>query len=90
MNRVGYENLAENKIITIEDVLKAKPDKTLRAILFAYTVLLVLLYASETWTTTKKEEQKLFTANSGKTKLSNDSDQDGEEKREQNRNGSAI
>ena len=41
----------------IKDVLKTKLDKTLRTNLFNNTVLLAMLYASETWATMKKEEQ---------------------------------
>ena len=41
----------------IKDVVKGKPDKTLSANLFNSTILPVMLYASEMWAATKKEEQ---------------------------------
>ncbi len=47
---------------SIKDVLKSKIDRTLRAHLFNSTVLPAMLYASETWATTKREEQRLITA----------------------------
>ena len=43
---------------------KAKLDKTLRASFFNSIVLPVMLYASETWVTTKKEERQLVTTQS--------------------------
>ncbi|VDM29720.1 unnamed protein product [Toxocara canis] len=47
---------------SIKDVLKKKMSKTLRAHLFNSTVLPAMLYASETWATTKNEERRLTTA----------------------------
>ncbi len=47
---------------SIKDVLQKTRDKALRAHLFNTTVLPAMLYASETWATTKREEQQLVTA----------------------------
>uniref|UniRef100_A0A8C9S512 ribonuclease H n=1 Tax=Scleropages formosus TaxID=113540 RepID=A0A8C9S512_SCLFO len=47
---------------SIKDVLKGKLDKTTRANLFNGTVLPAMLYGSETWATTKREEQRLVSA----------------------------
>ena len=48
--------------IYIKDVPKVKLDKSLRANLFNKTTLTVILPASGTWSTTKKEKQRLVTA----------------------------
>ena len=47
---------------SVKDVLKAKLDKATRTHLFNGTVLPAMLYASETWATTKREEQRLLTS----------------------------
>ena len=47
---------------SVKDVLKARLDKSTRAGLFNATVLPAMLYACETWATTKREEQRLTTA----------------------------
>ena len=44
---------------TLKDVLKAELHKDLRINLFNSTIFPVMLYISEIWATTKKEEQKL-------------------------------
>ena len=46
----------------IRDVLERRLDKATRAGLFNSSVLPAMLYGSETWATTKREEQRLVTA----------------------------
>ena len=62
----GSGTLAENKIrmkafTMIKDVLNTKLDNSLYVILFNCTILSTMLYAKETWATTKKEKQRLVT-----------------------------
>ncbi|KAG6940573.1 hypothetical protein G0U57_015976 [Chelydra serpentina] len=47
---------------SIKDVLKGKIDKTTRKNIFNSAVLPAMLYGSETWALTKREEQRLLVA----------------------------